>query len=121
MNFNINMKIISQIVASTIIATILSETGSKMDDVIHEEFKSTGNADIILNRGIAERGIFPAIEISKSGTRKVELLMNKAHLHKVWVLRRILSAMSPVEAMEFLRDKLLITKDNDDFFDVMNG
>ncbi|MFP3021995.1 MAG: transcription termination factor Rho, partial [Wolbachia sp.] len=104
----------------TIIATALIETGSKMDDVIFEEFKGTGNAEIILDRKLADKRIFPAIDITKSGTRKEELLVDKAILNKIWVLRRILNPMGSVEAMEFLRDKLLLTKSNADFFNSMN-
>ncbi|QKX03225.1 transcription termination factor Rho [Wolbachia endosymbiont of Litomosoides sigmodontis] len=105
----------------TVIATALIETGSKMDEVIFEEFKGTGNAEIILDRKLADKRIFPAIDITKSGTRKEELLIDKATLNKIWVLRRILSPMGPVEAMEFLRDKLLLTKSNADFFSSMNN
>ncbi len=104
----------------TIIATALIETGSKMDEVIFEEFKGTGNAEIILDRKLSDKRIFPAIDITKSGTRKEELLVDKAILNKIWVLRRILNPMGPVEAMEFLRDKLLLTKSNADFFNSMN-
>ncbi len=105
----------------TIIATALIETGSKMDEVIFEEFKGTGNAEIILDRKLADKRIFPAIDITKSGTRKEELLIDKAILNKIWVLRRILNPMGSVEAMEFLRDKLLLTKSNADFFNSMNN
>ncbi|MDD9336120.1 MAG: transcription termination factor Rho [Wolbachia sp.] len=105
----------------TIIATALIETGSKMDEVIFEEFKGTGNAEIILDRKLADKRIFPAIDITKSGTRKEELLIDKAILNKIWVLRRILNPMGSVEAMEFLRDKLLLTKSNADFFNSMNS
>ncbi|QOD38255.1 transcription termination factor Rho [Candidatus Wolbachia massiliensis] len=105
----------------TIIATALVETGSKMDEVIFEEFKGTGNAEIILDRKLADKRIFPAIDITKSGTRKEELLIDKAILNKIWVLRRILNPMGSVEAMEFLRDKLLLTKSNADFFNSMNN
>ena len=105
----------------TIIATALIETGSKMDEVIFEEFKGTGNCEIILDRKIADKRIYPAIDISKSGTRKEDMLIEGALLKKVWLLRRLLSAMGPVEAMEFLRDKLSIAKDNNDFFEMMNS
>lgn len=105
----------------TIIATALIETGSKMDEVIFEEFKGTGNAEIILDRKLADKRIFPAIDITKSGTRKEELLIDKAILNKIWVLRRILNPMGSIEAMEFLRDKLLLTKSNADFFNSMNS
>ncbi|HCE59562.1 MAG TPA: transcription termination factor Rho [Wolbachia sp.] len=105
----------------TIIATALIETGSKMDDVIFEEFKGTGNSEIMLDRRLSDKRIFPAIDITKSGTRKEELLIDKAILNKIWVLRRILNPMGSVEAMEFLRDKLLLTKSNADFFNAMNS
>ncbi|MDR2608994.1 MAG: transcription termination factor Rho [Rickettsiales bacterium] len=105
----------------TIIATALVETGSKMDEVIFEEFKGTGNAEVILDRKLADKRIFPAIDITKSGTRKEELLIDRAILNKIWVLRRILNPMGPVEAMEFLRDKLILTKSNADFFNSMNN
>ncbi|MCV3769302.1 MAG: transcription termination factor Rho [Wolbachia pipientis] len=105
----------------TIIATALIETGSKMDEVIFEEFKGTGNAEILLDRKLADKRIFPAIDITKSGTRKEELLISKAILNKIWVLRRILNPMGSIEAMEFLRDKLLLTKSNADFFNSMNN
>ncbi|WP_408647399.1 transcription termination factor Rho [Wolbachia endosymbiont of Pentidionis agamae] len=105
----------------TIIATALIETGSKMDDVIFEEFKGTGNAEIILDRRLSDKRIFPAIDITRSGTRKEELLIDKSLLSKVWVLRRILSSMNSVEAMEFLRDKLVLAKSNSDFFNSMNS
>lgn len=105
----------------TIIATALIETGSKMDDVIFEEFKGTGNSEIMLDRRLSDKRIFPAIDITKSGTRKEELLIDKAILNKIWVLRRILNPMGSVEAMEFLLDKLLLTKSNYYFFDAMNS
>lgn len=105
----------------TIIATALVETGSKMDEVIFEEFKGTGNAEVILDRKLADKRIFPAIDITKSGTRKEELLIDRAILNKIWVLRRILNPMGSVEAMEFLRDKLPLTKSNADFFNSMNN
>ncbi|QXK92195.1 transcription termination factor Rho [Neoehrlichia mikurensis] len=105
----------------TIIATALIETGSKMDEVIFEEFKGTGNCEIILDRKIADKRIYPAIDISKSGTRKEDMLIDSVCLKKVWLLRRLLSAMGSIEAMEFLRDKLSIAKDNNDFFDMMNS
>nr|WP_044104313.1 transcription termination factor Rho [Anaplasma phagocytophilum] len=105
----------------TIIATALIETGSKMDEVIFEEFKGTGNCEIILDRKIADKRIYPAIDISKSGTRKEDMLIESELLKKVWLLRRLLSAMGPVEAMEFLRDKLSMAKDNNDFFEMMNS
>jgi transcription termination factor Rho len=104
----------------TIIATALIETGSRMDEVIFEEFKGTGNAEIILDRRVADKRIFPAIDITKSGTRKEELLVDKETLAKMWVLRRVLNPMGVVEAMEFLLSKLKETKTNKDFFRSMN-
>jgi transcription termination factor Rho len=104
----------------TIIATALIDTGSRMDEVIFEEFKGTGNSEIILDRKLADKRVFPAIDVAKSGTRKEELLFDKAALSKMWVLRRILMPMGTVDAMEFLLDKLRQTKCNNDFFDSMN-
>ncbi|MCF4166824.1 transcription termination factor Rho [Zavarzinia compransoris] len=105
----------------TIIATALIDTGSRMDEVIFEEFKGTGNSEIILDRKIADKRTFPAIDITKSGTRKEELLVDKGTLSKMWVLRRILMPMGPVDAIEFLLDKLKHTKTNSEFFDSMNS
>jgi transcription termination factor Rho len=104
----------------TIIATALIETGSRMDEVIFEEFKGTGNSEIILDRKVADKRVFPAIDISRSGTRKEELLTTPAQLKKVFVLRRILNPMGTMDAIEFLLDKLRQTKSNGDFFDSMN-
>ena len=104
----------------TIIATALIDTGSRMDEVIFEEFKGTGNSEIVLDRKLSDRRTFPAIDIGKSGTRKEELLVDKAKLSKIWVLRRILMPMGTTDAMEFLLDKLRQTKTNNDFFDSMN-
>jgi transcription termination factor Rho len=104
----------------TIISTALIDTGSRMDEVIFEEFKGTGNSEIVLDRKISDKRVFPAIDIQKSGTRKEELLVDKDVLHKMWMLRRILSPMGTVDAMEFLLDKLKDTKNNDEFFRVMN-
>ncbi len=104
----------------TIIATALIDTGSRMDEVIFEEFKGTGNSEVILDRKISDKRIFPAIDIAKSGTRKEEMLMDKAHLQKVFILRRILSPMGTIDAMEFLLDKLRQTKCNEEFFHSMN-
>jgi transcription termination factor Rho len=104
----------------TIIATALIDTGSRMDEVIFEEFKGTGNSEIILDRKLADKRTFPAIDITKSGTRKEELLYDKGMLTKVWVLRRILNPMGVMDGMEFLLDKLKDAKTNDDFFDRMN-
>lgn len=105
----------------TIIATALIDTGSRMDEVIFEEFKGTGNSELVLDRKLSDKRIFPAIDILKSGTRKEELLVDKGVLSKMWVLRRILNPMGPQDAMEFLLGKLKSTKNNDDFFDSMNG
>jgi transcription termination factor Rho len=104
----------------TIISTALIDTGSRMDEVIFEEFKGTGNSEIILDRKLSDKRTFPAIDITKSGTRKEELLVDKGVLSKMWVLRRILMPMGVTDAMEFLLDKLKETKNNDDFFDSMN-
>ncbi len=104
----------------TIIATALIDTGSRMDEVIFEEFKGTGNAELILDRKLSDKRTFPAIDITKSGTRKEELLVDKSVLSKMWVLRRILSPMGTTDAMEFLLDKLKYSKSNSDFFDAMN-
>ncbi|PCJ99091.1 MAG: transcription termination factor Rho [Zetaproteobacteria bacterium] len=104
----------------TIIATALIETGSRMDEVIFEEFKGTGNCEIVLDRKIADKRIFPAIDIQKSGTRKEELLVDRDTLQKMWVLRRILNPMGTVDAIEFLLGKMKQTKNNDEFFSSMN-
>jgi transcription termination factor Rho len=104
----------------TIISTALIDTGSRMDEVIFEEFKGTGNSEIILDRKVADKRVFPAIDILKSGTRKEELLVDKATLAKMYVLRRILAPMGTVDAIEFLLDKLRQSKTNSDFFDSMN-
>ncbi len=105
----------------TIIATALIETGSRMDEVIFEEFKGTGNSEIVLDRKIAEKRVFPAIDIAKSGTRKEDLLVDKATLTKMWVLRRILNPMGTVDAIEFLIDKMHGTKTNEAFFEKMGS
>ena len=105
----------------TIIATALIETGSKMDEVIFEEFKGTGNSEIILDRKLSDKRIFPAMDITKSGTRKEDLLVDKTRLSKTWMLRKILTSMNSVEAMEFLKDKMKNTKNNDEFFETMNS
>lgn len=104
----------------TIIGTALIETGSRMDEVIFEEFKGTGNSEIVLDRKLADKRIFPAIDINKSGTRKEELLMDKAALSKMWVLRRVVSPMGIVDGMNFLLGKLKETKTNAEFFQSMN-
>jgi transcription termination factor Rho len=103
----------------TILATALVETGSRMDDVIYEEFKGTGNMEIHLDRRMAEKRIYPAINVNKSGTRREELLITPEVLQKVWVLRKLLYPMDDLEAMEFLLDKVKSTKNNDNFFDSM--
>ncbi|UJW84330.1 transcription termination factor Rho [Devosia sp. SL43] len=104
----------------TIISTALIDTGSRMDEVIFEEFKGTGNSEIILDRKVADKRIFPALDITKSGTRKEELLVEADILKKMYVLRRILNPMGTIDAMEFLVDKVRQTKTNSDFFDSMN-
>ncbi len=104
----------------TIIATALIDTGSRMDEVIFEEFKGTGNSEIILDRKLSDKRTFPAIDITKSGTRKEELLVERGTLSKMWVLRRILGPMGMTDAMDFLLDKLKYSKTNQDFFDAMN-
>jgi transcription termination factor Rho len=104
----------------TIIATALIDTGSRMDEVIFEEFKGTGNSEIVLDRKLADKRTFPAIDIAKSGTRKEELLVDRATLSKMWVLRRILNPMGTGDAVEFILDKLKHTKNNADFFQSMN-
>ena len=105
----------------TIIATALIDTGSRMDDVIFEEFKGTGNMELVLNRDLSDRRIFPAIDVNRSGTRREDLLMKEDELAKTWILRKILSDFSPVEAMEFLIDKIRGTKNNKDFLNNMNN
>jgi transcription termination factor Rho len=105
----------------TILATALVDTGSRMDDVIYEEFKGTGNMEVHLDRRIAEKRIFPSININRSGTRREELLMKPDELQKMWILRKILHPMDELAAMEFLYDKLKVSKTNDEFFDAMKG
>ncbi len=104
----------------SIIATALIDTGSKMDEVIFEEFKGTGNSEIVLDRKVTDKRIFPALDVGKSGTRKEELLVDQATLSKMWVLRRILMQMGTVDAMQFLLDKMKDAKSNEDFFASMN-
>jgi transcription termination factor Rho len=104
----------------TIIATALVDTGSRMDEVIFEEFKGTGNSEVILDRKLSDKRTFPSIDITKSGTRKEELLVDKGTLSKMWVLRRILNPMGAQDSMDFLLDKLKYSKTNQDFFDAMN-
>lgn len=104
----------------TIIATALIDTGSRMDDVIFEEFKGTGNMEIHLDRKLSDKRVFPAVDINRSGTRKEDLLLSEVELNRIWILRKLLSPMSPVESMEFLLDKIRGTKSNKDFLDSMS-
>ncbi|MEZ5948009.1 MAG: transcription termination factor Rho [Planctomycetaceae bacterium] len=104
----------------TIIATALVDTGSKMDDVIFEEFKGTGNTELHLDRRMVEKRVWPAIDVNKSGTRREELLMSEEELRRVWILRRVLNDMNPVEAMELLVNRMRRTKTNDEFLKSMN-
>jgi transcription termination factor Rho len=104
----------------TIMATALIDTGSRMDDVIFEEFKGTGNMEVHLDRKLSDKRVFPAIDLNKSGTRKEELLLEKNELNRVWVLRKVLTPLSTVEAMELLIDKLDKTKTNADFLNMMS-
>jgi len=105
----------------TILATALVDTGSRMDDVIFEEFKGTGNMEINLDRRLSDRRVFPAVDLLRSGTRKEELLLSKRELDRTWVLRKVLQQMSPVEAMELLRDKMVKTSNNEEFLGSMAG
>ncbi len=105
----------------TIIASALVETGSRMDEVIFEEFKGTGNMEIVLDRKLADKRIFPAIDLNRSGTRKEELLLKPDVLNRMWILRKLLSSMNPMDSMDFLKDKMKRTKTNEEFFDSMNG
>lgn len=105
----------------TIIATALIETGSRMDEVIFEEFKGTGNMELVLDRKIADRRIYPAVDLLRSGTRKEELLLTEEELNRMWILRKFLATMTPIEMMEFLNEKILGTKSNREFLDVMKS
>jgi transcription termination factor Rho len=105
----------------TIIATALIDTGSRMDEVIFEEFKGTGNMELVLDRRLADKRVFPAIDIKKSGTRKEELLMQADVLNRVWILRKLLASLNQVDSMEFLLEKIGGTVDNDDFLQSMNN
>jgi transcription termination factor Rho len=105
----------------TIVATALIDTGSRMDEVIFEEFKGTGNSEIVLDRKVSDKRIFPSMDILKSGTRKEELITPREHMQKMYVLRRILSPMGTTDAFEFLLDKLRGSKTNEDFFQSMNN
>ena len=105
----------------TIIATALIDTGSRMDDVIFEEFKGTGNMEIVLNRDLSDRRIFPAIDINRSGTRHEKMLLKEEDLQRIYILRKYLSDFSPVEAMDVMLDKMRGTKNNKDFLNMMNS
>jgi transcription termination factor Rho len=102
-------------------ATALVETGSRMDDVIFEEFKGTGNMEIVLDRKMVEKRVFPAVDINKSGTRKEELLLAKEELNRIWILRKVLNPLSPVEAMELMLERLSKTKSNQNFLESMSS
>ena len=104
----------------TVIGTALVETGSRMDEVIFEEFKGTGNSELVLDRKLADKRIFPAIDINRSGTRKEEILFSPEVLQRVWILRKFLNELNPVEAMEFLISKMADTKTNKKFLESMN-
>ena len=104
----------------TIISTALIDTGSRMDEVIFEEFKGTGNMELVLDRKLVEKRIFPSIDINKSGTRKEELLIEKSDLDRIWVLRKVLASLNVVEAMEFLFDKMEKFKNNEEFLHMMD-
>jgi transcription termination factor Rho len=104
----------------TIIATALIETGSRMDEVIFEEFKGTGNMEIHLDRKLSDKRVFPAIDINRSGTRKEELLLNESELNRIWILRKLLRPFNGVDSMEFLQEKLHGTKNNSDFLESMS-
>ena len=105
----------------TIIGTALIETGSRMDEVIFEEFKGTGNSEIVLDRKLADRRTFPAIDINKSATRREELLLDESTLNRMYVLRKVLSPLNPVDSMEFLLEKVKVTESNAEFLDSMNS
>jgi len=105
----------------TIIATALVETGSRMDDVIFEEFKGTGNSEIVLDRKMIDKRVFPGVDMNRSGTRKEELLLPKDELNRIWVLRKVLNSLSPVEAMELMLERLAKTKSNKEFLDSMSA
>ncbi len=104
----------------TVIATALIETGSRMDEVIFEEFKGTGNMELVLDRRLADRRIFPAIDLQRSGTRKEELLLSEFELNRIWILRKLLAELNPVEMMEFVLDKMRLTRDNKEFLESMS-
>jgi transcription termination factor Rho len=104
----------------TIIATALIDTGSRMDDVIFEEFKGTGNMELVLDRRLSDRRIYPSFDLIRSGTRKEELLLKKKELARIWILRKLLNEMTPIEAMEFLLDRMRRTSKNKEFLDTMS-
>ncbi|RLT09102.1 MAG: transcription termination factor Rho, partial [Planctomycetota bacterium] len=104
----------------TIIATALIDTGSRMDDVIFEEFKGTGNTELVLDRRLVEKRIWPAIDVNKSGTRREELLLSEEELRRMWILRRVLNDMSPAEAMDLLVNRMRKSKTNEEFLMTMN-
>ncbi|MCB0355243.1 MAG: transcription termination factor Rho, partial [Bdellovibrionales bacterium] len=105
----------------TIIGTALIETGSRMDEVIFEEFKGTGNMELVLDRKLSERRVFPAVDLNRSGTRKEDLLLEDDVLQKIWVLRKVLNPLNTIEAMEWLISKMEGTKSNKEFLDMMKG
>ena len=107
-------------IRSYYVATALVDTGSKMDEVIFEEFKGTGNMELVLDRRLVDKRTFPAIDINKSGTRREELLVDRTSLQRIWLLRKVLSSMNVVDSMEFILDKLSETKSNQEFLDSMN-
>jgi transcription termination factor Rho len=104
----------------TILSTALIDTGSRMDEVIFEEFKGTGNMEIYLDRHLADKRVYPAIDMNRSGTRKEDLLLDPETLNKVWILRKVLAPMNSIDSMEFLLDKMRGTKSNKEFLDMMN-
>ena len=104
----------------TIIATALIETGSRMDEVIFEEFKGTGNMELVMDRKLSDRRIYPAFDLIRSGTRKEELLLDKKVLARMWILRKLLNDMNVIEAMEFIQDRMRRTKTNDEFMETMS-
>jgi len=104
----------------TIIATALIDTGSRMDDVIFEEFKGTGNMELVLDRKLADRRLFPAIDLQKSGTRKEELLLSEFELNRIWIIRKLLAELNPIEMMEFVMDKMRLAKNNVEFLNSMS-
>ena len=105
----------------TIISTALIDTGSRMDEVIFEEFKGTGNMELVLDRTLSDKRIYPSIDLNKSGTRREDKLIGKKDLSRIWILRKLLSGMTNIESMEFILDKLLRTKNNREFLDSMSG